>query len=83
MQRRIVPVFVVGACMTFGASTALAAPGAPGTTFPEQPGTHPQAACLAVTTNPGTGLTGRSGEVISPTAGAITLGLIQDACLGG
>lgn len=80
MQRRIVSILVVGACMTFGGSTALAVPGAPGTTFPEQPGTHPQTACMAVTTNPGSGATGRAGEVISPTAGAIVGGLVQDAC---
>jgi len=79
MQRRVVPILVVGACMTFGASTALAAPGA----FPEQPGNNPQTACMAVTTNPGTGATGQAGEVISPTAGAITTGLIQDACFEG
>jgi len=83
MQGRIVPIFVVGACMTFGASAALADAGAPGTTFPEQPGTNPQTACVAVTTNPGSGGTGQAGQVISPTAGAITAGVIQDACVGG
>jgi len=83
MQRRIVSILVVGACMTLGASTALADPGPPGSTFPEQPGTNPQAACMAVTTNPGSGATGRAGEVISPNAGAIVGGLVQDACFGG
>jgi hypothetical protein len=83
MQRRIVPVFVVGACMTFGAGSALADTGAPGATFPEQPGTHPQTACVAVTTNPGSGATGQAGQVISPTAGAIVAGLVQDACFPG
>jgi hypothetical protein len=83
MQRRVVSILVVGACMTFGASTALADPGAPGTTFPEQPGTHGQTACAAVTTNPGSGAGGQAGQVISPTAGAILTGLVQDACFGG
>ena len=78
MQRRIVPIFVVGACLTFGASTAAAAPGS----FPEQPGANVQTACMAVTTNPGSGAGGRAGQVISPTAGAITTALVQDACFG-
>jgi hypothetical protein len=83
MDGRIVSIFVVGASMAFGASTALADAGAPGTTFPEQPGSHAQTACAAVTTNPGSGMTGQAGQVISPTAGAIVGGLVQDACSDG
>jgi hypothetical protein len=64
------------------AAAAAPAGAAPGASFPEQPGTHPQTACVAVTTNPGTGASGRAGQVISPTAGAITTGLIEDACFG-
>ena len=83
MKRRILPALLAGVLMTVGASTALADAGAPGTTFPEQPGTAGQTACTAVTTNPGTGAGGQAGAVLSPTAGAIVSGLIQDACFGG
>jgi hypothetical protein len=78
MKRRVLPIVVVVGFMTIGASPALADPGAPGTTFPEQPGTHLQTACTAVTTNPGQGL-----EHDSPTAAGIQTGLIEDACFGG
>jgi hypothetical protein len=78
MKRRILPIVVVGGFMTIGASPALADPGAPGTTFPEHPGTHVQTACTTVTTNPGMGIT-----QASPNAGEILTGLIEDACFGG
>jgi hypothetical protein len=75
----------LSAALAVAALAVAAAPAgaAPGASFPEQPGTHPQTACAAVTTNPGTGASGRAGQVISPTAGAITTGLIQDACFPG
>jgi len=75
----------LSAALAVAALAVAAAPAgaAPGASFPEQPGTNPQAACIAVTTNPGSGATGRAGQVISPTAGAIVAGLIEDACLGG
>jgi hypothetical protein len=75
----------LSAALAVAALAVAAAPAgaAPGASFPEQPGTHPQTACAAVTTNPGTGATGQAGQVISPTAGAITAGLIEDACFGG
>ena len=78
MERRILPIVVVVGFMAIGASPALADPGAPGTTFPEQPGTHPQTACTAVTTNPGQGI-----PHASPTAVEILNGLVADACFGG
>ena len=39
------------AVLALMASPALADPGAPGTTFPEQPGSHPQAGCAALLSN--------------------------------
>jgi hypothetical protein len=81
MKHRILPILVAAGFMTIGASPALADAGAPGTTFPEQPGTHGQTACTAVTTNPGTGVGGAA--MPSPTAAAIVTGLLQDACFGG
>jgi len=54
----------------------LADPGAPGTTFPEQPGGNVETACQAVLSNPGEGPG-------SPVAQAITGGLVEDACFGG
>ena len=75
----------ISAALAVAALAIAAAPAgaAPGTSFPEQPGTNPQTACMAVTTNPGSGEGGQAGQVISPTAGAIVAGLIEDACLGG
>jgi hypothetical protein len=78
MKRRILPIVVIAGSMTIGASPALADPGAPGTTFPEQPGTHVQTACTAVTTNPGQGI-----SHASPNAVGTLTGLIEDACFGG
>jgi len=83
MQRRIVPILVTGAFMTIGASPALADAGAPGTTFPEQPGTNVATACAAVTTNPGAGVGGQAALHLSPTAGGIVAGVVEDACFGG
>jgi hypothetical protein len=75
----------LSAALAVAALAVAAAPAgaAPGASFPEQPGIHPQTACATVTTNPGSGTSGRAGQVISPTAGAIVAGLIADACLGG
>jgi hypothetical protein len=66
-----------------GAGPALADAGAPGSTFPEQPGTNAQTACTAVTSNPGTGFGGQAGQNASPTALVIVNGLLVDACFGG
>jgi hypothetical protein len=56
------------------ASPALADRGAPGTTFPEQPGTHVQSGCAAVMASAAVG------APLSMRAGAITTGLLTDAC---
>jgi hypothetical protein len=82
MRRRIVAFLCAAVFMGVAASPAFADRGAPGTTFPEQP-QNIEAACTAVTTNPGSGAGGAAGDVISPTAGAIVGGLITDACFGG
>jgi hypothetical protein len=60
-------------------AVALADAGAPGSTFPEQPGAPP--ACAVVTTNPGTGFGGHARP--SQTALQILNGLVADACFGG
>jgi len=46
--------------------------------FPEQPGTHNQGACTAISSNSGA-LTAPRSE----TAFEITNGVLVDACLGG
>ncbi len=79
-MKRYVIAFAIAALV--GAAPALGDAGAPGTTFPEQPGTAVQGGCAAVTSNPGTGPNGAAGH-FSPTAAAITSGLIADACFGG
>ncbi len=83
LTRLTVAVFATAALMAATAGIAIADPGAPGSTFPEQPGTNPATACTSVVSNPGTGVDGASGAHISPTAGAITSGLLQDGCFGG
>lgn len=82
-MRFALSVVATGALLAATAITAFADAGAPGSTFPEQPGSHPQTACGAVTSNPGTGAGGSAGAHASPTAGAITMGLLVDACFGG
>jgi hypothetical protein len=76
----------LGACVVLAVGlvgSAFADAGAPGTTYPEQPGSHNAGGCAAVTSNPGTGVGGTAGQHFSPTAAAITNGLLVDACLGG
>jgi len=75
MKRRALSVLIAAAFMALSAAPAF---GAPGENFPEQPGAHVSKACESVTTNPGTGTEGHSRQ--SPTAEAITLSLLADAC---
>ena len=77
-MKRITTMVASVAIATLAASPALADPGAPGTTFPEQPGSHPQTACAALVSN--------SSALSAPrsqTAFAITNGVLGDACFGG
>ncbi len=75
-------VVLLAAAALASAGSAAADPGAPGTTFPEQP-PQPVPGCAAVLSNPGTQLGGVAGTHHSATADAITLGLVVDACFGG
>jgi hypothetical protein len=78
MRRTTTILASVGASMAIAALTAgpaLADRGAPGTTFPEQPGAHVQTACAAVMTS------GAAGAPMSPRAFAITSALFGDACV--
>jgi hypothetical protein len=75
-MKRISAALAVAA-LAVAAAPATADRGAPGTTFPEQPGAHPAAACSAVLSNPGA-----TTAPLSATAGAITTGLLSDACSG-
>jgi hypothetical protein len=79
MRRRISAFLCAAGFMAVSASPALADPGSPGSTFPEQPGAHTQTACIAVATNPGTG-GDRLVDIIPPHANAILSGLFADAC---
>ena len=84
MARRLALSAITAAALLAAVATpALANAGAPGTTFPEQPGTHPANACRAITTNPGTGAGGAFTTNASPTAQIIATGLLTDACFGG
>ena len=82
MKRLVTAIVAVLAIAATTATAGFADAGAPGSTFPEQPGMHTQTACAAVLSNPGTGAGGAAGHM-SATAGAITTGLVVDACLGG
>jgi len=77
-MKRITTVGLSIAMLAVTTAPALADPGAPGTTFPEQPGSQPQTGCAALSLN--------SGALSAPRAGmafAITNGLLDDACFGG
>jgi hypothetical protein len=63
-----------------GSGAALADQGAPGSTYPEQPGSNVQNGCQAVSTNPGTSTGGPAQTNQSDTAAGITGGLFTDAC---
>jgi hypothetical protein len=76
-MRRITAIVASVASVAQAAGAALADSGAPGTTFPEQPGSHTQTGCAALVSN--------SGALSAPrseTAFAITNGLFGDACFG-
>jgi hypothetical protein len=65
--------------VAIAATPAAADRGAgPGTTFPEQPGSHPSTACSAIGSNPGATTAPRSDR-----AAQITTGNFADACFGG
>jgi hypothetical protein len=79
MKRTTSILASVGASMAIAALTAgpaLADRGAPGTTFPEQPGAHVATACGAVSS-------ATAGAQAAPRAMAITGGLFADACPPG
>jgi hypothetical protein len=78
-MKRLILTLVAAIVLALAAALpALADAGSPGTTFPEQPGTHNQQGCAAIATNPN-----QFAEHASPMAQAITTGLYTDACLGG
>jgi hypothetical protein len=76
-MKRLLTLFATAFVMAAAAAPALGDAGAPGATFPEQPGANVQNACAAVTSNPGATTAPRSA-----TAAAITTGIFVDACQG-
>jgi hypothetical protein len=74
-MRRLLALAIVSAGLLASAPSALADAGAPGTTFPEQPGNHTATSCVTLVTNPMQGITHASG-----TAVAITVPLYLDDC---
>jgi hypothetical protein len=81
MKRLGVTLTVAATIALTASGSALADQGAPGTTFPEQPGSHAQTACQTIAANPGTGTGGAAATHESGTAGAIMTGLYTDACV--
>ena len=82
MGRRLVAFLCAAVFMGVAASPALADRGSPGSTFPEQPGTNVQNACLAVGSNPGT-MPGGVFDQHAPTFVIDQLtALLVDACGG-
>jgi hypothetical protein len=78
MKRRLVAGAAALALFATAASPAFADQGSPGSTFPEQPGTHVATGCNAILTGPGQGPS-RNSDV----AFAIQTGLFTDACSPG
>ena len=79
-MRRLLAVVSTAVVIWIGPATAaLADPGAPGHTFPEQPGGNLATACVAVDAAPATG----GGTSNNVTAFTIISGLLVDACAGG
>ena len=77
-MKRITTLVASLAIAGLAVSPALGDPGAPGTTFPEQPESNVQTACAALESN--------SGALSAPrsqTAFAITNAVLGDACFGG
>jgi len=80
MKRRLIAaVAAAGLFAAVAAPAASADRGAPGSTFPEQPGANVQTGCGAITTNPGTG-GNRLVDIIPTNTNAILTGLLTDAC---
>jgi len=79
MKRLVMAVLTAALLGLTLPAAALADAGAPGSTFPEQPGAPP--ACDVVVANPGIGLGGHARP--SQTAIQILNGLLGDACFGG
>jgi hypothetical protein len=77
-MKRITAIVTSVAVAALSAGPALADSGAPGTTFPEQPGSHPESACTALVSN-SAALSAPRSEM----AFTITNGLLGDACFGG
>ena len=76
-MKRISAALAVAA-IAVSAAPAAADRGAPGSTFPEQPGDNVQGGCAAILASPAQGLANRA-----PVANTITLALFNDACFGG
>jgi len=80
MRRTTTTLASIAASIAIAALTAgpaFADRGAPGRTFPEQPGTHVLSACAAVMSS------GAVDAPMSPGALAITSGVFADACSAG
>ena len=78
-RRRTFAALTAGvALMAAAAGPASADPGAPGATFPEQPGTSLLRGCDAILTNPNNAFYNRA-----PAAAGIVTGLTIDACVVG
>jgi hypothetical protein len=75
MKRRIAAAAAALALFAVTASPAFADRGSPGSTYPEQPGTHVATGCNAVLTGPGQGVINDSDRAF-----AIQSGLFTDAC---
>ena len=77
-RRALVTLAAGAALVAATAGSALANPGTPGSTFPEQPGTSLSSGCNAILTNPNNAYTNRA-----PSAAGIVYGLTVDACFNG
>jgi hypothetical protein len=77
-MRRLIAIVASALLLAAAAGPALADAGAPGSTYPEQPGSHVQNACAAILSSPS-----QAESHESPVAATILGGLLVDACFGG
>lgn len=79
-MRRLIAIVASALLLAAAAGPALADAGAPGSTYPEQPGGHVENACAVLTspTSPSQAAWHRS-----LVADTIVYGLLGDACFGG
>jgi hypothetical protein len=77
-MRQLIAIVASALLLAAAAGPVSADSGAPGSTYPEQPGNNVQNACATILSSPS-----QAGSNQSSVAGTILNGLLVDACFGG